>query len=256
MIKTAAAAAGHAFRRQQRLLMLALFFLCLMPIAQAATLTVLAAASTTDAMKEAAALFAEQTGHAVRFSFASSGALARQIQSGGPADLFLSANQKWMDALEKEQLIDPATRTDLLKNRLVLIALKGQMPALNKSFSGRLAVGDIRSVPAGMYAAEALKQVGLFDTLRSKMVMASSVRGALMFVERGEVDAGIVYATDAKISSRVEIASVFPEESHSPIRYPAAVCRASRQPELARGFLTFLKSTEANEIFDKYGFER
>jgi molybdate transport system substrate-binding protein len=221
-----------------------------------AELTVFAAASTADVMNEIGEKYQAGGGASVRFNFASSGALARQIQSGAPADLFLSANQKWMDLLEEKRLIEPATRVDLLKNRLVLIAPKGREVKLSKTFSGRLAVGELRSVPAGMYAKEALEYAGLFDALRPKLVMASSVRGALMFVERGEADAGIVYATDAKISDRVEVVSVFPEESHSPILYPAAVCRASKNPEQARAFLAFLQSETAAVMFEKYGFER
>jgi molybdate transport system substrate-binding protein len=239
-------------------------------------LTVFAAASTTDVMVELAEKFKNASGESVRFSFASSGVLARQIQGGAPADLFLSANQKWMDALVDGGFIDGSTQVDLLRNRLVLIVPKGKLPsecqmsntergtaggasrflrryALAPGF--RLAVGDIRSVPAGMYAAEALKQSGLLDVLRPKMVMASSVRGALMFVERGEVDAGIVYATDAKASKHVSLVSVFTTESHSPIRYPVAVCRASNAPALAREFLTFLQSGDAGAVFENYGFK-
>ena len=220
--------------------------LCLMPAAQAATLTVLAAASTTDAMRETAALFSEQTGHDVRFSFASSGALARQIQSGAPADLFLSANTRWMEALGGE-VDSPVV---LFKNRLVMVVPAGR----SADRVNRLAVGDIRSVPLGMYAKEALETSGRFDELYPKMVMTANARVALMFVELGEVDAGIVYATDAKASSRVSVASVFPEESHSPIIYPAAVCRTSGNPGLAREFLAFLQSDEADAVFNKYGF--
>lgn len=218
-------------------------------------LTVFAAASTTDVMNALAKRFVETGGVPVRFNFASSGALARQIQSGAPADLFLSANQKWMDVLADDGLIDSSTRVDLLRNRLVLIVPKGRTAVPDETFSGRLAVGDIRSVPAGMYAKEALVHAGLFDTLRPKMVMAASVRGALMFVERGEADAGIVYKTDAKTSGRVDTVFVFPEKSHSPICYPAAVCSGAASPVSARAFLTFLQSAEAAAVFQRYGFE-
>lgn len=216
--------------------------------APAESLLVLAAASTTDAMKEAGELFTEQTGRSVRFSFASSGALARQIQSGASVDVFLSANIKWMASLSGS-VEEPVT---LLGNRLVMIVPKGKAgEEIN-----RLAVGDTHSVPSGMYAKEALEHSGQFAALRPKMVMASNARAALMFVERGDVDAGIVYATDAKISMRVEVVSVFPEESHSPIRYPAAVCRSSKHPALAKEFLAFLQSDEAGDIFERYGFGR
>lgn len=216
--------------------------------AGAETLLVLAAASTTDALTEVAEKFTERTGYTVRFSFASAGALARQIQSGAPSDLFLSANEKWIEALGGR--VEPPVR--VLKNRLVLIVPKGR--PLGKI--DRLAVGDLRSVPAGMYAEEALKYTGQLEAFRPKMVMASSVRAVLMFVERGEVDAGIVYATDARISDKVDVVSVFSEESHSPIRYPAAVCRASKHPEVAREFLEFLQSPGAIAVFERHGFER
>ncbi|HKL22900.1 MAG TPA: molybdate ABC transporter substrate-binding protein [Tichowtungia sp.] len=122
--------------------------------------------------------------------------------------------------------------------------------------SGRQPPGDIHSVPAGIYAKEALEHAGLFKALYPSMVMASNVRAALMFVERGEVDAGIVYATDAQSSQRVEVVSVFPEESHSPILYPAAVCAAADDPERAQAFLDFLQTETAAAIFSRYGFEK
>jgi len=222
--------------------------MCLMPMAQAGTLLVLAASSTTDALKEATEKFTEQTGHTVRFSFSSSGALARQIQSGAPADVFLSANEKWMDAVS-DYTEEPVV---VFENRLVMIVPKGQCA----EHIDRLAVGDLRSVPVGIYAKQALEHSGTFHTMRPRMVMASSARAALMFVERGEVDAGIVYATDAFISERVDVVSVFPEESHSPIRYPSAVCRASKNPKLAREFLLFLQSPAARETFERHGFIR
>lgn len=217
-----------------------------------AELTVFAAASTTDAMKELAAAFTAKSGETVRFNFASSGALARQIQNGAPADLFLSANSKWMDTLEAAGDIE--SRIDLLSNRLVLIAPKGCAVTLDKTFSGRLAVGDVKSVPAGMYAKEALESQGLFDILRPKMVMASDVRSALMFVERAEADAGIVYSTDAKSSKRVAVVSVFPEASHAPIRYPVAICVAAAHPQAARDFMAFLQTDCARSVFEKRGF--
>lgn len=255
-------------------------FLLIASCACADNLMVLAAASTTDAMREIGTLFSKTGGHTVQFSFASSGALARQIRSGAPADVFLSANERWMDAVAGGGFVDETTRVNLLCNRLVIVVPAGGLPPeyriLNKepqneegkliqsstflvrystAPDGRLAVGDIRSVPVGMYAKEALEYSGQFNALRPKLVMASNARSALMFVERGEVDAGIVYATDARISERVEVASVFPEESHSPIRYPAAVCRASKKQALARAFLTFLQSDEAGAIFKNHGFE-
>lgn len=216
-------------------------------------LIVLAAASTTDAMNEIGTLFTKQSGTAVQFSFGSSGALARQIQNGAPADIFLSANEKWMDELDGK-FIDDSTRIDLLANRLVLIVPGGRAATLSADFSGRLAVGSMDSVPAGMYAKQALEKMNLLDVLKPHLVSCDSVRNVLFFVERGEVDAGIVYATDAKISDRVSVVSVFPEELHDPIHYPAGVCSATGHPAAAGEFLAFLNSDEARAVFEKFGF--
>ncbi|MDD3275753.1 MAG: molybdate ABC transporter substrate-binding protein [Kiritimatiellales bacterium] len=220
----------------------------------AENLIVLAAASTTDAMNEIGTLFMKQSGHTVQFSFGSSGALARQIQNGAPADVFLSANEKWMDTLEKGGAVSSATRTDLLANRLVLIVPKGRSATLDERFAGRLAVGSMKSVPAGMYAKQVLEKMSLLEILKPRLVSCDSVRNVLFFVERGEVDAGIVYSTDAKISDRVTIVSVFPEELHDPIRYPVGVCTASAHAAAAAEFLTFLESDEARAVFEKLGF--
>lgn len=225
-------------------------------IANADNMVALAAASTTEAMTEIGTLFTKQSGHTLQFSFGSAGALARQIQRGAPADVFLSANEQWMDTLAKDGKIISATRIDLLANRLVLIAPKGKAVALDEHFSGRLAIGDIKSVPAGMYAKQMLEKYGWLETLKPRLVSCDSVRNVLFFVERGEADAGIVYATDAKISDRVTVVTVFPENCHEPIRYPAAVCSASAHPEAAREFLAFLQSPAAGEIFERYGFEK
>ncbi len=217
-------------------------------------LIVLAAASTTEAMSEIGSMFAQKSGHTVQFSFGSAGALARQIQNGAPVDVFLSANEQWMDALEKDGKINPATRINLLANRLVLIAPKGRNMTLDENFAGRLAVGDMKSVPAGMYAKQMLEKYGWLEALKPRLVSCDSVRNVLFFVERGETDAGIVYATDAKISDRVTVVTVFPEESHDPIRYPVAVCTASAHPAAAGEFLAFLRSDEARAVFEKLGF--
>lgn len=226
-----------------------------------AGLVVFAAASTTDAMKELSALYQQRTGEEVRFNFAASGALARQIDAGAPADIYLSANVKWMDYLQQAGQIDPATRSDLLANRLVLIE-----PRMNatgdekdvferiKSYT-RLAVGDFASVPAGAYAEQALQYGGVLEELSGKLIKGDSVRRVLFYVERGEVDAGIVYATDAKVSSKVRVAGVFPAASHKPICYPVAVCDGARQKEEAVAFLAFLKSPDGAAVFKKYGFE-
>ncbi len=242
-----------------------------------AELTVFAAASTTDVMNELAEKFTAAGGEKVRFNFASSGALARQIDAGAPADLFVSANVKWMDAVGRD--IDPTTRIDLFRNRLVLIVPCGQLPpdyqmpndgqgiadgnALRCSdflikYSAvpgcRLAVGDVRSVPAGMYAKQALEHAGLYEQLRPKMVMGSNVRTVLLYVERGETDAGIVYLTDAMQSKQVQVLGAFPAASHPPIVYPAACLRGAG--ESARAFLDYINSPAGGAVWEKYGFER
>jgi len=224
--------------------------------AGAETLTVLAAASTTDAMNEIGELFTQKSGHIVRFSFGSTGALARQIQNGAPADLFLSANEKWMDTLLADGKINPAMHADLLANRLVLITPKGGTVTLDENFAGRLAVGSVDSVPAGMYAKQVLEKTRLLEILKPHLVSCDSVRNVLFFVERGEVDAGIVYSTDAKISDSVTVISVFPEELHDPIRYPVGVCAGSAHKASVEEFFSFLQSPVAVEIFKQYGFER
>jgi molybdate transport system substrate-binding protein len=219
-------------------------------------LVVLAAASTTDAMNEVGTRFTQKSGHTVQFSFGSSGALARQIQSGAPADIFLSANSLWMDSLENNGKINPATRIDLLANRLVLIAPKDHRVTLSEKFTGRLATGNTESVPVGIYAKQMLEKYGWFEKLQPRLVSCDSARNVLFFVERGEVDAGIVYSTDANISDRVTVMMIFPEESHDPIRYPVAMCRSSAHPDAASRFLVFLQSPEASAVFERYGFEK
>lgn len=223
-----------------------------------ADVTVFAAASTTDAMKEIGALYTESAGEMVRFNFASSGALARQIDAGAPADLFLSANTKWMDYLESKARMDATTRSDLLANRLVLVEPLAGALERESVFEAllqcrRLAVGDFASVPAGAYAEQALAFGGVYDAVAGRLIKGDSVRRVLFYVERGEVDAGIVYATDAKISAKVKVVGVFPAESHRPICYPVALC--PQATDAAADFLAFLKSPEAMAIFTKYGFE-
>lgn len=217
-----------------------------------AKLTVFAASSMADAMKELASAFEEGGGEAVRFNLASSGALARQIAAGAPADVFVSANAKWMDWLEEKNCIVRASRFDLAANALVMIAPAGSRLPFDGQVEGRLAVGDFKSVPAGMYAKEALTATGWLDRLRPNLVMASNVRTALLYVERGEVAAGIVYATDARASGKISVIGTFPEESHSPIVYPAAACSANTEAE---PFLAFLKSTAAKQILTRHGFK-
>ena len=214
-------------------------------------LTVFAAASLTDALKELARTFHAQTGIPIRFNLASSGVLARQIEAGAPADVYISANTEWMDWLETRSVLQPQTRFDLAANTLVLIVPAGSTQPFDGTIDGRIAVGDFKSVPAGRYAQEALLYMGWLETLRPHLVMASNVRTALMYVERGEVEAGIVYATDAKRSAAVSVAGTFPPEAHSPIRYPAAACSPKQE---AVTFLEFLTTPPAGIILESHGF--
>jgi molybdate transport system substrate-binding protein len=199
----------------------------------------------------------------VKFSFAASSALARQIEQGAPAAIFVSADEQWMDYLQQRQLLAPATRRSLLGNRLVLV-VPANNPIdvdLKPNFDfaavlggeGRWVTGDPSSVPVGRYARDALTKLGAWAFAQTRLVRAENVRVALAFVERGEAAAGIVYETDAVISRRVRVAGVFPADSHAPISYPAAVI-AKNDSAAARAFLQFLASNEARDVFRRYGF--
>jgi len=225
-------------------------------------MAVFAAASLQDALDEAAGLFERQGGAHPKISYAASSALAKQIESGAPADLFISADLDWMDYLEHRHLIRPATRKNLFGNRLVLVApadstLKVDIkPGLDLAAllkGGRLAMADPDSVPAGKYGKAALEKLGVWSSLRSAVAPAENVRAALLFVSRREAPLGIVYATDAAADPRVRIVGVFPEDTHPPIVYPAALTANSNNPNAAR-LLEFLGSTEAKSAFEKQGF--
>ena len=226
--------------------------ICALASTVTAQITVFAASSMTGAIKEIGACFTENTGETVRFNFASSGTLARQIEAGAPADVFISANIKWMDHLEQKSAIRKDTRINMAANSLVLIAPKGSSLAFDGHIQGRVAVGEFNSVPAGIYAKEALEHMDWLDALRPNLVMGANARTSLIYVERGEAAAGIVYATDARASDKVVVIGTFPAESHSPIIYPAAAC--SGKPETA-AFMAFLQSAEAKSILDKHGFK-
>lgn len=236
--------------------------------ASEATLTVFAAASTSDVIGELAKRFQLEEGVAVQCSFAASSALAKQIEHGAKADLFISADEKWMDYLQERGLIDPATRRNLLGNTLVLIATKGKsfevkmepgfdLPGALKAGAGDggfagLALADPEHVPAGRYAKAALRHFGWWEALAPEVVPAEDVRRALNYVEMGELPVGIVYATDAQASSKVDVIATFPEESHGPIRYPVAVVRGAK-PQAAE-FAAYLASDEAAKEFQRRGF--
>lgn len=224
---------------------------------------VLAAASMQGSLDEVADAWAKQGHPHPVISYAASSALARQVESGAPADVFLSADEKWMDTLQEDGKVAAGTRADLLGNALVLIA-----PAASKATvdfakpaslaaalgpDGKLSMADPASVPAGIYGKEALGKLGLWDAVKPKVASAENVRAALKLVESGEAPLGVVYATDAKASSKVRIVATFPESSHEPIRYPVAVIAGSTNAD-AGGFRTFLGSRQAQAIFARYGF--
>jgi len=215
---------------------------------------VLAASSLQEGLTQAAAAWQAQGHAAPRLSFAASSALARQVEGGAPADLFLSADEEWMDHLETAGLLRPGTRTTLLTGDLVVVAPAGStVTGIAALRSGRVALGDPAAVPAGRYARAALESLGQWADLAPRVVPAENVRAALALVERGEVDSGIVYATDALASSKVMVVWRFPASSHPPIRYPAAVLASSTSADAA-GFLAFLSGQEARRIFTAHGF--
>ena len=230
--------------------------------AQPATVTVFAAASTTNAISDIGKLFEAQGQGKLRASFASSSTLAKQIESGAPAEIFLSANENWMDYLEQKGLVLAGSRIDYLGNSLVLVApadsqikaeIRPGFPLLEWLGQGRLSLGDPDHVPAGIYAKAALTKLGVWDQVEPRLARAADVRGALALVERGETPLGIVYATDAAITPKVKVVGVFPEDSHPAIVYPLALVGEKASPT-AKAFYEFLRGPEARAIFNKYGF--
>ncbi len=226
-----------------------------------APITIFAAASLKNALDDAASMYGQRTGVRVRVSYAASSALARQIEAAAPADLFISADREWMDYLQQRRLIRPATRVDLLGNRLVLIAPSGSrasfpvgrgMPLAEALGAGRLAMADPDVVPAGRYGKAALEALGAWAAARSRLARAENVRAALAFVARGECPLGIVYATDAAAEPRVRIVGAFPTDAHPPIVYPAALTAAGSAA--AESFLRFLGSAETQPVFERHGF--
>jgi len=222
-------------------------------------ITVFAAASLTDSLKAVAEAYKANTGISVTLSFGASSTLARQIEQGAKADIFFSADSAWMDYLQSKSLI--ARRKDMLGNQLVLVAGPEASPPpriaphfdLAGALGGRrLAVADPASVPAGKYAKAALTSLGVWDQLASKLAPAENVRVALEYVARGEAPYGIVYASDAKVAPNVWVVGVFPESTHAPIIYPAAMIKTASPS--AKAFLSFLGSKGAGAIFQKAGF--
>ena len=225
------------------------------------SITVFAAASLTDVLQEIGKAFREKTGVAVRFSFAASSALAKQVETGAPADAFVSADLEWMDYLANHGSVDLKSRRNVAGNELVLIApADGDVKlAITKDFplaaalgEGRLAVADPASVPAGRYAKAALTSLGVWGQVGPKLAPAESVRAALALVSRGEAPLGIVYRTDARVDPKVKVVGVFPAGSYPPIVYPAA--RLANGAAAAAAFVEFLAGADAQGIFARYGF--
>ena len=223
---------------------------------------VFSAGSTINAITEVGNLFNKQGKEECVISCAASSTLAKQIEQGAPADIFISANPKWMDYLSKKGLIEPETRFDLLGNRLVLIAPISSgsrikiTPGLDLAGllgKERMAMGDPDHVPAGIYGKQALMTLGMWDTIKDRIAPMKDVRAALVMVEREETPFGIVYSTDARISEKVRIVDVFPETSHAPITYPCAIV-AERESSATKRLISFLQSSEARTVFLKYGF--
>jgi len=246
-------------------LTLALFCSGLRAAEKAEPLTVFAAASLKESLDEAAAAYQKASGQTVRVSYAASSALARQIEQGAPADVFLSADLEWMDYLQQHKLIDPKTRRNLLGNTLVLVApaagnvtpveLKPGVDLLPRlGENGRIALGLTASVPAGKYAKSSLISLGAWKSLEPRMAEAESVRAALMLVARNEAPLGVVYGSDAQAEPKVRVIAVFPEDTHAPIVYPVARIAASKHLRAA-AFARWLAMPAASKIFRAHGFK-
>jgi molybdate transport system substrate-binding protein len=231
-------------------------------VAQERSIIVFAAASMKNALDDVDDAFTKQSSIKVVASYAASSALMKQIEQGAPADVFLSADIDWMDYGAKRNLIKNDTRLNLLGNRLVLIAPRDSkfgdvsiapgFDLAGLAGNGRIATGDVRAVPVGLYAKAALEKLGVWAAVEPKIAMAENVRAALMLVARGEAPLGIVYETDAKIDRGVKIVGVFPEDSHPPIIYPVALTKDAK-PDAAQ-YLAFLRTQTAKAVFEHYGF--
>jgi molybdate transport system substrate-binding protein len=239
--------------------------LCVMPARAAVPkrLTVFAAASLQESLDAAAKLWTGRSGQPVVVSYAGSSALARQIEQGAPADVFVSADREWMDHLQGRGLIDPATRTLLVRNRLVLVAPSSSSAVVSLragelraalGTDGRLALAETAGVPAGRYARQALQSLGLWTEVQDRLAESDNVRAALAYVARGEAPLGIVYATDARVEPKVRVLARIPSQHHEPIVYPMARV-ASTEAAHADGFLRFLAGPQARAVFARAGFE-
>ncbi|MGF1568582.1 MAG: molybdate ABC transporter substrate-binding protein [Nodosilinea sp.] len=221
-------------------------------------LTVSAAASVQDALKEVQSAYASVAANVtITYNFGSSGSLAQQIAQGAPSDVFLAASPQWMDDLEAKDQILAGSRRDLLRNSMVLIVPQDNTTVADfqdLARVGKIAIGEPQSVPAGGYAKEVLTTLTLFEALQPKLVFGQDVRQVLAYVETGNVDAGLVYATDVIGSDQVRVVATAPADSHAPISYPVAVVQASEDAEAAQAFVDFLSSQAAIAIFQRYGF--
>jgi molybdate transport system substrate-binding protein len=231
------------------------------PCALAADVFVFAAASLKEALDDAAAAYPGRTADRIVPSYAASSTLARQIDAGAPAGIFVSADEEWMDWLERRGLLEPGSRANLARNRLVLIAradsgisldIAPGFPLAARLGAGRLAMANPDAVPAGKYGKAALESLGVWKDVRSRIAAADNVRAALVLVSRGEAPLGIVYRTDALVAPAVRVAGTFPESSHPPIVYPMAVM--ARSGPAARAFAAWLRGPEARAVFGKRGF--
>jgi len=230
--------------------------------AQDKTITIFAAASLKNALDDIDAAYTQRSGTKVTVSYAASSALIKQIENGAPADVFASADLDWMDYGTQKDLINTSTRVSLLGNRLVLIAPKDSKitnVTIGQGFDlaglagdGRIATGDVQSVPVGKYAKGALEKLGSWQAAQSKFAMTDNVRAALVLVARGEAALGIVYSTDAKVEPGVKIVGTFPADSHPAIIYPFAATKTAKPDAIP--YLTFLRSGAAKDIWEKYGF--
>ena len=241
-------------------LLIVLSFACLFIGCSGEELVIFGAMSLTDALTEVSQRFGGAQNVKVYCNFAGSSTLQRQIEKGAPADVFISASPKQMDALQQKGLLYEGARRDILSNRLVLIAPFDSSVSmtgagtLTQDSIRRIAIGEPSSVPAGIYGREALTHLGIWDAVESKLIPSADVRSTLAYVESGEVDVGIVYQTDAATSKKVRIIYQFPHLSHTPIVYPAAVLINTGHRVLAQAFLDYLQTAEVAAIFEKHGF--
>ncbi|MEA5604133.1 molybdate ABC transporter substrate-binding protein [Nostoc sp. UHCC 0252] len=224
------------------------------------TILVSAAASLKEVLEEIKPLYQQSKSNvSINYNFGASGALQQQIEQGAPADIFISAAKKQVDALEQKGLLVAGSRTNLANNRLVLIVAQDVVGItsfynLTDSKINKIAIGEPRSVPAGQYGEQVLKRLKLYDRVKSKLVFANNVRQVLAAVESGNAEAGLVYATDAKISNKVKVVVAADEKFHSPIVYPMAVIKNSKNISAAKDFLQFLSDSQAKTVLKKYGF--